>query len=211
VAAYTCATEETLRTMPDCFFDSCTACTVVVPGQPACVSQSLPWNTESLYGFTGAGTVSADANPFLDIDNRRGCYSDELGMRVCTPENISIKHPYRSGAYTVAVHYWGEPVVQSGEGFTANRRGVAPAGLSSATFDVELYCKGVGFQRYRCANVPVNGWCFVADAQWTGSQCSQFATPTRTFVHAVVSGSGPLVPAFFDTGGLANVTATPAD
>lgn len=214
----TCPSEETQRVLPDCHFGNCTACTVVVPDQPACTSQSLGWNLNTPYPFTGGGTVSADANPRLDIDNRRGCYADALGTRVCTPENISIKRPAaRTGRYTVAVHYWGEPVVKSGNEFTGNQRGVAPAGKARINVEVELFCKNVGFRRFRCQNLAVDGWCFVADATWDGTQCSAISAvsstgsaASRAFPHAIQSGTGVDVGVSFDTTPTwENVVATP--
>ena len=203
---YTCASLEDARLIPDCHWSNCGACTVTVPGQPACEPTPLQWNVNTTgtlaeldgtnwsysYPFAGGGAaISVDANPKLDIDNRRGCYTDTLGSRVCTPENISIRHPGNAaaGRYTIAVHYWGEPLVQSGADFTGNARGVAPPGQATANVDVEVFCKGVGFRKYRCNNIPVDGWCFVADAVWNAatSQCSAISAPTRTFAKRVVA------------------------
>jgi len=220
--------EERIRVMPDCHFSNCTTCTVTVPGQPACTNASLAWNADYrhpaapasvLYPFVnGATGVSVDANPKLDIDNRRGCYTDALGNRVCTPENISIRRPsLRAGNYTVAVHYWGSPVVQNGASFEGNERGTAPAGLTRATVDVEVFCKGVGFKKYRCSNLPVDGWCFVADAAWNGTQCSAVTTASgsnaagsRTFPYALMDGQASNIPPQWDTSTtFLNVWATP--
>ncbi|MEW5852447.1 MAG: hypothetical protein AB2A00_26910 [Myxococcota bacterium] len=218
---YSCYDAEDARALPDCHYGNCNACTVTVPGQPTCVQDTLTWNQDvnisgvttqgqswsTSFPFTNGGTFSADANPKLDIDNRRGCYQDAQGNTVCTPENVSIKRPanFPADHYTVAVHYYGEPVVQTADGFTGNVRGVAPAGKQSVDVEVEVYCKGVGFKRYRCEDIPVDGWCFVADAVWSGTQCSAVQGATRTFSNPIKSTNSGLQ---FDVT-KANVIATP--
>ena len=56
--------------------------------------------------------------------------------------------------------------------FVGNRRGYASAALQKITVDVEVFCRGVGFRKFRCTDLPVDGWCFVATAQWNGQQCT---------------------------------------
>jgi len=220
---------EYVRVMPDCHYNNCDACTVTVPGQPACAPASLAWNSDyigsTFYPFVNGPAVSTDANPKLDIDNRRGCYQDALGNSVCTPENVSIKAPGPvSGTYAVAVHYWGEPVTEISGQYLGNRRGYAPPGLGRVDVDVEVFCRGVGFKRFHCAGVPVDGWCFVAAAAWNGatSQCTSLTAPVdlygatgKTFPVALIdmtTQNPPLAlpPEWDFTPGYANVLATPA-
>jgi hypothetical protein len=192
-----CATMEEKRVLPDCNFTNCTTCTVRVPDQPSCTSKILAWNHEQAgtvahpngtsptytYAFAPPGmTLSADVNPRLDIDNRRGCYTDGLGTRVCTPENISIPQP-RAGTYTVAVHYYGKPYLPGVP--TSNQRG-EPAGAKTSVV-VELFCRGPatdpqgGFHRFNCTDIGVDDWCFVTDVEWGPSGCQSFSAATRTF------------------------------
>ncbi|MBI5493508.1 MAG: hypothetical protein HY904_00690 [Deltaproteobacteria bacterium] len=202
-------TEEGARAYPDCHYYNCTSCTVTVPGQPACGVQTLQWSGDYydptyvatlLYSF---GNFTADAYPKLDIDNRRGCYVDGNGERVCTPENISIKHP-ATGTYTIAIHYYGEPVVEGPPGtFTGNQRGVPAAGFNTVDVDVEVYCKNTGFKRYTCSGIPADGWCFVTDAAWNSAtgQCTFNAPTSRDFPYGVLTGiNGYTPPQFYAPG-----------
>lgn len=191
-----CPALETRRAQPDCHFSNCSRCTVVMPDQPACTPRLLRWDQDVTgmlsepngtqhtytYPFTAGGSAASEVNPSLDIDNRRGCYMDALGVRVCTPENISILSP-NPGTYTLAVHYFGEPFLPGVPG--SNRRGQPPGATTSV--EVQLFCRGPatsmqgGFRRFQCNDIPVNGWCFPADVTFGPQGCTAITAATRTF------------------------------
>ena len=82
--------------------------------------------------------------------------------------------------------------------------------------DVEVYCKDAGFKKFRCSGIPVDGWCFVADAVWSGTSCSSInavsnngSAVSRAFPDAIISGTDSNNGAFFDVGGPPNIIATP--
>jgi hypothetical protein len=120
----------------DCYFANCPVCSADIPDQPACVPV-----TTRIVDFdrpVADGAALADAqDPQLDIDNRRGCYTDLSGAPVCIPERVTVETP-SAGPYFVWAYLYGDAL------------SITPGELSTPTttvVEIEVTCRGAT-QRY---------------------------------------------------------------
>jgi hypothetical protein len=120
----------------DCYFANCPVCSADIPDQPACIPV-----TTRVVDFdrpTPDGAALADEqDPQLDIDNRRGCYTDLSGAPVCIPERVTVLTP-AAGPYFVWAYLYGDAL-----SITAGELTIP----TTTAVEIEVTCRGVT-QRY---------------------------------------------------------------